>query len=493
MRGLLRRAMVVAGAGVMLLGAAVGVASAAGGAAAGARLASGRDGPGGTWHKAREVPGTAALNRGGQAAITSVSCASAGNCSAGGYYTGRFGRGHAFVVSQIHGTWGRAIEVPGIAALNRGGDAAINSVSCTSAGNCSAGGYYGVSMWHGHAFVVSQIHGTWGKAIEVPGTAALNQSRGAATTSVSCTSAGNCSAGGYYQDSSRRSQVFVVSQIHGTWGKAIEVPGTAALERGQGALMDSMSCASAGNCSVGGFYEDTPETIQAFVVSQIHGTWGKAIEVPGTAALNRGGGATIHSVSCASAGNCSAGGSYTRRSGRGGAFVVSQIHGTWGKAIEVPGTAALNQGGDAAITSVSCTSAGNCSAGGDYSERPYIVQAFVVSQTHGTWGTAIEVPGTAALNRGGNAGIESVSCASAGNCSAAGGYWDRSRRGQAFVVSQTHGTWHKAIEVPGTAALNQGGNAFIAEVSCASAGNCSAGGSYAARPGRTQAFVVSEK
>src|SRR5215471_3537241 len=381
MRGLLRRAMVVAGAGVMLLGAAVGVASAAGGAAAGARLASGRDGPGGTWHKAREVPGTAALNRGGQAAITSVSCASAGNCSAGGYYTGRFGRGHAFVVSQIHATWGRAIEVPGTAALNR--------------------------------------------------------SRGAATTSVSCASAGNCSAGGYYQDSSRRSQVFVVSQIHGTWGKAIEVPGTAALERGQGALMDSMSCASAGNCSVGGFYEDTPETIQAFVVSQIHGTWGKAIEVPGTAALNRGGGATIHSVSCASAGNCSAGGSYTRRSGRGGAFVVSQIH--------------------------------------------------------GTWGTAIEVPGTAALNRGGDAGITSVSCASAGNCSAAGGYWDRSRRGQAFVVSQTHGTWHKAIEVPGTAALNQGGNAFIAEVSCASAGNCSAGGSYAARPGRTQAFVISEK
>src|SRR5262252_2249003 len=158
MRGLLRRAMVVAGAGVMLLGAAVGVASAAGGAVAGARLASGRDGPGGTWHKAREVPGTAALNRGGQAAITSVSCA--------------------------------------------------------SAGNCSAGGYYGVSMWHGHAFVVGQIHGTWGRAIEVPGTAALNQSRGAATTSVSCASAGNCSADGYYQDSSRRSQVFVVSQIH---------------------------------------------------------------------------------------------------------------------------------------------------------------------------------------------------------------------------------------------------------------------------------------
>jgi hypothetical protein len=41
------------------------------------------------------------------------------------------------------------------------------------------------------------------------------------------------------------------------------------------------------------------------------------------------------------------------------------------------------------------------------------------------------------------------------------------------------GTWGTAIEVPGTAALHQGGYAFVSSVSCARAGNCSAGGSYA--------------
>ena len=97
---------------------------------------------------------------------------------------------------------------------------------------------------------------------------------------------------------------------------------------------------------------------------------------------------------------------------------------------------------------------------------------------NGTWGTAIEVPGTAALNQGGDAEIDSVSCASAGNCSAGGNYADSSGHGQAFVVSQTNGTWDTAIEVPGTAALNQGGDAEINSVSCASAGNCSAGGYY---------------
>ena len=52
----------------------------------------------------------------------------------------------------------------------------------------------------------------WGTAIEVPGTAALNQGRHAAINSVSCASAGNCSAGGPYKDSSGHTQVFVVSE-----------------------------------------------------------------------------------------------------------------------------------------------------------------------------------------------------------------------------------------------------------------------------------------
>ena len=50
-------------------------------------------------------------------------------------------------------------------------------------------------------------------------------------------------------------------------------------------------------------------------------------------------------------------------------------------AIEVPGTAALNQGGFAEIRSVSCATAGNCSAGGNYKDSSGLIQAFVVSQT----------------------------------------------------------------------------------------------------------------
>jgi hypothetical protein len=166
--------------------------------------------------------------------------------------------------------------------------------------------------------------------------------------------------------------------------------------------------------------------------------------------------------------------------------------GTWGTAQEVPGTATLNQGGNAQVNSVSCAAAGNCAAGGGYTDSAGAGQAFVASETNGTWHTAIEVPGTAALNQRGGAGAASVSCASPGNCAAGGSYADSSGHGQAFIAGEVNGTWHAAIEVPGTAALNQGGRAGFFSVSCAPAGNCAAGGFYTDSSRHEQAFVVNK-
>ena len=187
---------------------------------------------------------------------------------------------------------------------------------------------------------------------------------------------------------------------------------------------------SAGNCAAGGSYTDSSGNSQAFVASETSGTWGKAKEVPGTAALNTGGGAAVESVSCASAGNCAAGGFYTDSSGHDQAFVVNEVSGIWRPAEEVPGTATITN-------SVSCASPGNCSAGGVYIDSSRNGQAFVVNEVSGIWRTAKEVPGTATLNTGGDAAVESVSCAAAGSCSAAGGYFDSSRHLQVFVVNKS--------------------------------------------------------
>jgi hypothetical protein len=480
MRDLIRHGTVVAGAVVVLLGPAVGAAS--GAALTGIHLAAGaRAASSGSWGTAEEVPGTAALNR-GDALLYSVSCAAAGSCSAGGYY--EEDGYQAMVAGEVHGTWGRAQEVPGTAALNQGGFAEVDAVSCAAPGTCSAGGSYttGEHTELGQAFVVNEVHGIWGRAEEVPGIAALNKANGAGIASLSCTAPGSCSAGGTYVDSSGAGQVFVVNEVHGIWGRAEEAPGTAALNQGGDASVTSVSCAAPGTCAAGGWYTGKSHGQQAFVVSEVHGTWRTAEEVPGTAALNKGGGAGILSVSCAPAGTCTAGGYYTGASGSQG-FVVSEVNGIWGKAEKV--------GQNAAVRAVSCPRTGDCSAGGAFSEgSSVIVQAFVVNQVHGTWRTAEEIPGTAALNKDGAALVNSVSCAAPGTCSAGGTYTDSSGHTQVFVVNEVHGIWGRAEEVPGTAALNKGGYAQVYSVSCVAAGSCSAGGYYTDSSGRGEAFIV---
>jgi hypothetical protein len=142
-----------------------------------------------------------------------VSCASAGNCIAGGFYAvGRSIKGRAFIVSEKNGTWGGAQGVAVV--LNAFGDAQVNSVSCASAGNCSVGGFYSDRFGDRHAFVVNEKNGRLGAAQEVAGK--LNIGGGAQVESVSCASAGNCGAGGDYTPKFSgpigHPQAFVVSE-----------------------------------------------------------------------------------------------------------------------------------------------------------------------------------------------------------------------------------------------------------------------------------------
>src|SRR5262252_4023203 len=112
-----RASMVLAGAAALWCAAQPAVACAA--PAGAGQVPAGAAGRAGAWQAAIEVPGTGALNKGGTALVTSVSCASAGNCAAGGLYTDRSGHRQAFVASQANGTWHAAVEVPGTAALNK--------------------------------------------------------------------------------------------------------------------------------------------------------------------------------------------------------------------------------------------------------------------------------------------------------------------------------------------------------------------------------------
>lgn len=464
-----------------------------GGAQASTRVVAGAgiSSAGGTWGRARPVPGAAALNK-GESQFTGLSCGSPGNCAAGGFYTDSAGHEQPFVVSEVSGTWQKARRVPGVAALSQGQGGRVVAVSCALSGYCAAGGYYLTTAGGRQAFVVSEVRGTWGTAGEVPGTARLNKGGDAALAAVSCPSAGNCAAGGHYEDAATDVQAFIVSEHQGSWQQAREVPGSASLNGGGAAETSSVSCPSAGNCGAGGYI--SAPGLTSFVVTEQQGRWHRAELVPGLAALNTGNYGPMDQMACPSAGNCTAGGAYSANGAGFGAYVVSEVHGTWQKAQEVPGFAALNQGQhDGNLNSLSCSSPGNCSAVGQYTDSSGHYQAFVASKQDGKWGRAEEAPGTAALNQGGYATLSEVSCPAPGECSAGGQYTGRDGHAHAFVIGQAGGIWGAAEQVPGSTALGQGGGAWVDVLSCASPGHCSAGGSFSLKHSQqSQVFVVGE-
>jgi hypothetical protein len=389
--------------------------------------------------------------------------------------------------------WGNAMEGKGLPKHNYLFGSDLFSVSCASVGNCSAGGDFALNAKLSQAFVVNETNGVWAKAQPVPGFTRRDASENTQVYVISCPADGDCSAAGIYSVKHNSSLIFVVDEKDGKWGHAIEVPGSARLDAGGGGFITSISCPTAGNCSAGGILPVAYSTTisGAFVVDETNGVWGTAMELSGPPSFNHNG-AGIDSISCASAGNCSAGGTFPKsRHGNAPSFVVNETDGTWGKAHEILGFTKLNLGGSSEFRSISCGAPGNCSAVGQYQQKSGVTRAYIVSEVKGMWGTAFTVPGLSKLNGPHMSSLTTISCASSGDCTA-GGYYGNGDHQIAFIVSEKDGTWGTAMAIPGLAVLNAGHTSYMQIISCVSVGNCGASGTYSDASGNAQSFLVNE-
>ena len=198
------------------------------------------------------------------------------------------------------------------------------------------------------------------------------------------------------------------------------------------------------------------------------------------------------SISCSGAGECAAGGYYTDGSDHYQAYVADRKKGVWGAAAEVPGTARS--------TSAATPRSYRSRAARPASVRPAAGTRTAPGTRRRSWrprrrasgGTRPRCPARRRSTRATDE-VAAVSCGARGDCAAVGYYTDDSGHIQAFVASEKKGVWGNAVEVPGTAALNSGGSAGAFAVSCAAAGECAAGGNYRDGSTRIQVFVVSEK
>jgi hypothetical protein len=326
----------------------------------------------------------------------------------------------------------------------------------------------------------------WGKGVELAAPANAAEDPGASLWHVSCTAAGNCAAVGSYQmppeheEEPPREQGELLSETDGRWEPAVEarMPANAAsdplVERfGDGAL----ACPSAGNCTAVGEYRDSAEHEQGFLMNETAGAWGAAVEAPLPANVGPKPQVVLDRLSCPSAGNCTAVGNYTEPERKGWqGFLVSETAGTWSTAATVPSlpaNASPNPEEPMPMGGVSCTSGGNCTAVGSYTDSSGDTEGFIWTETAGVWGTAVEV--TPPANAASNPGVEpeSLSCPSVGNCTAVGDYHDSSGPTPGLILSETSGTWSIGVQAMMPAGAR---SSNLAQVQCASAGNCTAFG-----------------
>jgi hypothetical protein len=473
-----------AGAGTAAT-AATGAAArgAAGAAGAAARVVAA---PTGHWGNARQVPGLETLNTDGDSWVQSISCVLPGECGAGGTYQAG-GTDHAFIALETGGTWEKArpfADAPDITA------SMVTSVSCGAPDVCTAGGWYSQPGSIQLAFI-AMVNGGSTDAIEVPGTP-LTKGGSAQVSAVSCADSLDCTAGGNSNDPvAGIQQPFVADQVNGVWGTAHPLDGISGLNQSGRAVIIALSCPSPGDCLATGTYGDADRVTHAFEAEESDGSWGPARPVPGIDLLTPYISEPM-SASCAAPGECSIAGFYIDGAKKKQqAWVADEHGGTWGLARAVPGTLARNTLGNAALNYVSCPSPGNCAAVGRYTVFPGFGHNFVTGEQGGVWQPDVRdltLNGASVGGTGVNA--EAVSCASAGNCAVIGEYNDPRNGVHLFVLTDVNGTWGTARELPGSAALNQKLFARLESVSCASAGNCAVGGFYMDAHGAIRALVA---
>jgi Bacterial Ig-like domain (group 3) len=437
--------------------------------------------PTGHWGNAHTVGGLNNANDGGVADVSSVSCGSPGNCVAVGTFRSSDHNSHNFMAEEHGGTWGQPGGLLPLMVTT------FDSVSCSDADNCVAIGHEIDSA--PHPFFDVKAHGVWGGAVPLD----ANGTRGE-PISVSCVPAspGNCAIGGWVDDTSGLAQPFTKGENNNTWAPLQQVTALQFINAGIDAQVNSMSCQAPGSCTGVGFVKTSGGSYRPFITEEAGGQWTFGFPVPELSRVTTNS-AQATEVSCATAGDCALAGPYTDGHGNQQVFVIDKVNGDWILPQPVPGLADLNVGGFAEVTGISCGSPGNCVVTGDYEPDTHNSTAgFVAEEKNGQWQPARPVVGTATNSFGIPVGsADAVSCVSAGNC-VVGGSISVGNGEQAAVLREVNGSWGKPTAVPGMAALSNRVSADVNTVSCASVGNCAIGGIYQDSHGFLQAFLADE-
>jgi hypothetical protein len=453
-----------------------------------------------TWPRAR----LAALPSGSQGLaqgyLPVLACASAGNCVAAGDYLDTQNNTQGVLLNEVNGAWRAPITIvpPADAASTPGVTPA--SGACRAVGDCVVVGSYVDRAGNAQAFVVSERRGAWSRATKVALPAnAITTGQSAQLRAVAC-GGGACSAVGTYLANgspSPQTEGMTLTSAGGAWSRATEVALPATAGPTPYVTLSELACAATpvGDCSATGTYLDADNTTHGLIVNEVNGVWRAGVELVPPANVNAVPLVQLSSLACPGPGDCAAIGTYESAAGHLNGLTVDEVNGVWraARTLALPVAAAVNPLAFLyGFTAVSCSSVGNCAAGGQYRDGAGHYQGFLVNEVNGVWRAASELRLPAgATTTGKNGGVVALSCYANGACAAGAAYLDPAGHYQALVVTATHGRWGVGtkVQLPGTAS-SVGVDGGVYSLICASATRCTAAGSYLASSTIYQGFTL---
>jgi hypothetical protein len=319
------------------------------------------------------------------------------------------------------------------------------------------------------AAVISQLHlghgglaGTLRAGSVKAGTATAAVTPGDELISVSCVSTTNCLAVGVNQNGDGGNGTPLTEKWNGSkWTStaALKLPAG-----GKGGALVSVACKSATECvGVGAYIKTGTATFP--LAAKWNGKAWTSITAPGTAGDNT----SLQTLSCVTATDCIATGSFTTDGGNGAAPLADSWNGSKWTQLANPKTPSGSQLG--VLTSVACVAAKSCMAtgldlnsttGGELAET-WNGSAWTMTKAPATGDTTIDE-------------LIGVSCLSLANCSAVG---ESISASSPTVIKETgfaqhwNGTAWSNVTVPWAASA---GDTLLSGVSCVSPTDCVAVG-----------------
>jgi hypothetical protein len=390
-----------------------------------------------------------------------VTCVSTSNCWAVGYsftdYSvgvgGNFMTSPQTLIEQWNGNSWTIVASPSISGNNY-----LQDVTCTSATECWAVGYSNngnASQKSGiNQTLIEEWNGSAWTIVTSPNTSATQMNY---LLGVTCASASECWAVGYYEESTNSIRQTLVEQWDGTsWTIASSPNTTATLHN----YLLGVTCTPASECWAVGEY-DVHTLVEGFGANPGTAGW-SIITSPNTSAIQPN---SLDGVTCTSATDCWAVGYYQNYNEVVEPLIEHWDGSSWAIVASPNASGTINQ-----LSRVACTSVSDCWAVG-YTYNSSISGLFktLIEHWDGSSWSIIASPNTSVTERNVLVG---VTCASASECWAVGAYGNGDT-GQTLIEHWDGSAW-SIVTSPNTS-FTQAGIAqvnVLQGVTCASTSDC---------------------